>query len=150
MVKLNLGAGNRVLDGYINHDIIKHRSEIDVVFDLNLPEWPLEHNSYGRIVAFDVIEHVLDPVNFINNCWNLLQFNGTLYMKACGWQNPNFWVDITHHRGFDIKSFDYFVPSTRIGRERNYYTDKKWTYREGYPVYDRSKNVWVKMMPIKN
>lgn len=150
MIKLNLGAGNKILEGYVNHDLKKHRKEIDVFFDLNLPDWPLQNDGFDRIFAFDVIEHVKDPVNFMDNCWKLLQYNGILYVKACGWQNPNFWVDITHHRAFDIKSFDYFVPTTEAGRVYNYYTDKKWTYREGYPMYDKNKNIMVKMVPIKS
>lgn len=149
MVKINLGAGNRILDGYLNHDIIKHRSEIDFAFNLNQPEWPLAHDSYDRVRAFDVIEHVENPINFMDNCWKLLQPGGILYLKACGWKNPNFWVDITHHRAFDIKSFNYFVPSTEMGQEYSYYTDKKWKYREGYPMYDRLNNIIVKMIPIK-
>ena len=148
-IKLHLGAGNNIKSGYFNHDLIKHRSEIDFAFDLNLPEWPLEHDSYDEIRAIDVIEHIEDTINFMNNCWRLLKSDGTLYLKACGWQNPNFWVDITHHRAFDIRSFDYFVPSTGQGQNYNYYTDKKWGYCAGYPVYDRRKNVWTKMKPIK-
>lgn len=150
MPNLNLGAGNIIKKGYLNHDITKHRSEIDFAFDLNLPEWPLVHDSFDRIMAIDVIEHVESPLNFMNNCWKLLKPDGSIFLKACGWQNPNFWVDITHNRGFDIKSFDCFVPSTKIGQGRSYYTDKKWTYHKGYPIYDRRKNVWVKMAPIKN
>lgn len=149
MANLNLGAGNNIKRGYFNHDIIKHRSEIDFAFDLNLPEWPLEHDSYDRINAIDVIEHIENTINFMNNCWRLLKPGGSIFLKACGWQNPNFWVDITHHRGFDIRSFDYFVPSTGQGKNYSYYTDKKWEYCEGYPIYDRRKNVWVKMVPIK-
>lgn len=150
IVKLNLGAGNVILKDSINHDLIKHRSEIDVAFDLNLPEWPLEDDSYDYITAFDVIEHLENPINFMNNCWRLLKDSGILYLKACGWQNPNCWVDITHHRGFDINSFEYFVPSTEMGQVYSYYTDKKWKYRgSSGPYYDNRKNVLVKMMPIK-
>lgn len=149
MIKINLGAGNTIKSGYLNHDIIKHRSEIDIVFDLNLPEWPLGYDSYDYIRAIDVIEHLESPLNFMNNCWKILKPDGVLFLKACGWQNPNFWVDITHHRAFDIKSFDYFVSSTAMGQVYSYYTDKKWEYREGFPFYDNLWNVLVKMIPIK-
>ena|SRR3989344_397730 len=149
MNRINLGAGNTILKDWFNHDIIKHRSEIDFAFDLNLPEWPLKSDSYDIVRAWDVIEHLENPLHFVNNCWKLLKPNGMLDVKACGWQNRNFWVDITHRKGFDIKSFNYFVPSTKEGKHANFYTDKKWNYIKGYPRYDKVKNVYVKMIPIK-
>src|SRR3990167_3033544 len=107
-MKINLGAGNIILDGYINHDIVKHRPEIQLFFDLNDKQWP----SVGlveEIKANDVLEHIDDPINFINNCWDWLNVGGLLDMKVCGWQNPNAHVDLTHKRpGIDIRSFDYF------------------------------------------
>ena len=159
--KINLGCGNDISnpDIYINHDIRKHRPEIDVEFDLNYHSWltagrlleitNIGRNLFDEIRALDVIEHLDDPINFMNNCWDLLKPDGILHIKACGWQNPNFWVDITHKKGYDIKSFDYFVPTTSIGIEYGYYTDKRWIYCEGYPKYDKHKNIIVKLSPLK-
>ena len=157
--KINLGAGNDILnpDEYYNHDIRKHRSEIDVAFDLNDKDWPDMGTPYrgdppiikfDEIRAFDVIEHLNDPINFMDNCWDLLEAGGILYIKACGWQNPNYWVDITHKKAFDIKSFDYFVPTTLIGNEYGYYTEKKWAFVK-VPWHDKRNNVLVKLTPLK-
>lgn len=164
-MRLNLGCGNDIKEGYINHDIKKHRPEIDIVFDLNGKKWDdgwnerlgcwqdpgiIIENEFEEIRAWDVLEHLDDVINFFNNCWNLLKEDGILDLKVCGWQNPNAHVDITHKRpGFDIRSFDYFVLDTAISKEYNYYTDKKWKYLDGYPIYDRHKNIIVKMSPIK-
>ena len=162
--KINLGAGNIIMptDEWINHDLIKHRDEIEITFDLNLQNWyqkvidwfvflkELEFDLFDEIRAWDVLEHLNDPVNFMDNCWYLLKKDGVLDMKVCGWQNPNAHVDITHKRpGFDIRSFDYFVFDTPTEIEYNYYTDKKWRFLDGYPKYDRKKNILVKMSPIK-
>lgn len=153
-IKLNLGCGNDIQKNYINHDLRQHRPEIDICFDLNEKVWKNESwwvmnvNSFDEIRAFDVIEHIDDPINFMDNCWQLLKPNGILYIKACGWQNPNFWVDITHKKGYDIKSFDYFSDDTEIGREYGYYTTKRWKFVES-PKYDKRKNILVKMSPVK-
>ena len=147
-MKVNLGAGNIILAGYINHDISKHRKEIELVFDLEDKQWPVTAGEAEEIRAFDVLEHLEDVIGFMNNCWDWLGKGGILDMKVCGWQNPNAHVDITHKRpGFDIRSFDYFDPALSLGREYGYYTDKKWTILSN--DYDRRKNIMIRMTPIK-
>ena len=164
-IKLNLGCGNDIQEGYINHDIRKHRKEIDIAFDLNEENW-LRLNwfdeeklklkffvkgdkvEFEEIRAWDVLEHLKDPLNFFNNCWELLKKDGILDMKVCGWKNPNAHVDITHKRpGFDIKSFDYFDPTTELGRIYGYYTNKKWKIIS--KDCDRKTNVLIKLVPVK-
>jgi len=172
MSKLNLGAGNIIEEGYINHDLVKHRDEIELCFDLNDEDWSLsidlwsamnnkptqtdekvewssDFDGFQEIKAWDVIEHINDPINFMDNCWDLLKTDGVLHLKACGYQNESFYIDITHKKGYHIKSFDYFSLDTEIGKEYNYYTSKKWKFLEGYPRYDRKGNVLVKMSPVK-
>ena len=164
-MKLNLGCGNDILEGYINHDLVKHRDDINYAFDLEDKDWylqlgqivkglddlPVEVNIdlFDEIRAFDVLEHLNDPINFMDNCWELLKKDGILNIKVCGWQNPNFHVDPTHKHAYDIKSFDYFDPSTQLGQDYGYYTDKRWQIQDGYPKYDRRKNVIIKLKPIK-
>jgi len=150
-MKINLGAGNDIQDPniYVNHDIIKHRPEIDVNFDLNDKNWSSSYqvHNFEEIRAWDVIEHLEDPINFMNNCWEMIAKDGVLKIKACGWKNPNFYVDITHKKPFDIKSFDYFDIETDIGKEYSYYTSKKWKIIE--KGWDRKGNVIISLKPIK-
>jgi hypothetical protein len=152
MTKLNLGSGNLPLQGYINHDLVKHRPEIDITFDLNDPDWYLKvwdvyGNEIKEIRAWDVIEHLSDPINFLNQCWEILPKDGELKLKACGWHNPNYWVDITHKKGYDLLSFDYLDPTTNLGKEYGYYTLKKWQIKE--KGLDRNQNIIIKLSPIK-
>ena len=148
-MRLNLGAGNRIENGWDNHDIAKHRSEINLVFDLDKFPYPIKDNTYDEIKAIDVLEHLNNPLQAMNEIHRILKPNGILFAKCCGWKNPNFWVDITHKKAFDIQTMDYLVLDTAIEKEYSYYTDKKWRYVDEYPVYDRRKNVILKMTPIK-
>jgi ubiquinone/menaquinone biosynthesis C-methylase UbiE len=147
MKKLNIGAGNLIIAGYENHDKIKHRSEIDIAFDLNTKPWPVEDSTYEEVRMFDVIEHMDDVIGVINEVWRILKPDGIFHCKACGYKNENFWVDITHKHAFHKKSMDYFDPSTDIGKEYSYYTDKKYQIVE--ITEDRRHNYFYKMKKIK-
>lgn len=154
-LRINLGCGNFPLKNYINHDIIKHRPEIEIAFDLNQMDWykeviyndKIKIDKIEEIRAYDVVEHLNDPLDFMNNCWELLNKNGVLNLKVCGWKNPNFYVDITHRKAYDINSFDYFDETTALGKEFNYYTNRKWSIIEKH--YDRKNNVLIKLKVIK-
>ena len=161
-MKINLGCGNFPLSGYVNHDIIKHRPEIDIAFDLDNKNWsdnlfslkmrvvgtpnPLYIDLFEEIRAYDVIEHLNNPLEFINQCWLSLKDGGILDLKACGFGNENFWIDITHKKPFHIKSFDYLDPTIDLGKELSFYTDKKWQILDKH--YDRHGNVLVKLKKL--
>ena len=141
--RIELGAGNRISDPeqWINHDLVRHRPEIEVAFDLNKFPYPLPDNSMQVIRAFDVLEHLDDVVGFMNECHRIIKQGGVMDLRVCGWRNPNGWVDITHKRLMDVKSMDYFDPTTDLGSQYSFYTDKKWKIlkasedRKGNPVF---------------
>ena len=147
--KIELGAGNRISDisEWINHDLTKHREEIEIVFDLDKFPYPLKNNSMQIIRAYDVLEHLEDVIKFMNECWRILKKDGILDLRVCGWKNQNGWVDITHKRLMDIKSMDYFCPGTDLGTQYNFYTDKKWQIISANE--DRKTNPVWKLTPIK-
>jgi len=148
MLKLNIGAGNFIMEGegWRNHDMTKHRPEIDIVFDLNEFPYPLNDNMYDFIRMHDVMEHLNDTIAVMNELWRLLKPNCELEIKACGMNNPNRYKDVTHKTFFDTGSFDLFCPDTERGKELSYYTDKKWRIVSERLYRD---NIFIKLITIK-
>jgi SAM-dependent methyltransferase len=127
-VVLNLGAGNAPLgDGAINHDVRKHRPEIDVVHDLNVRPWPWKDTSIDFIYAKSVFEHLsIDLVQALDECWRMLRPGGRVALKLPHWKSDVAWWDVTHRWKYSLKSFDQFDPDTARGQDYGFYTDRKW------------------------
>lgn len=128
---LNLGAGNKLVtgEGAVNHDRVKHRPEIDVVWDLNEMPWPWPDESFDQIIAWAVLEHLdRDLVQSLNECWRILRRGGTLRIKLPFWQAAGAYDDPTHRWFCTLRSLDQFVPSTERGQQYGFYTPCKWEF----------------------
>ncbi len=124
---LNLGCGMTPGGGCINHDRIKHSSWIDVAWDLNKIPWPWEDNSISRIIARSVLEHLrLSLIESVNECWRIVVPAGRLFLKLPAWNSSISHQDPTHRWFFDPRVFEYFDPTTPLGKQYSFYTPYKW------------------------
>lgn len=124
---LNIGAGNRILGNATNHDLYKHRPEIDVAWDLNDLPWPWDDESFGHISAIAVLEHLdIDLLTAINECWRILMPDGQLEIKLPYWNHEMAYCDPTHRYVVGLQIFDCFDPDTERGTHYSFYTDRKW------------------------
>jgi len=126
--RLNLGAGNRVFPLWINHSLDKHRPEIDVAWDLNQRPWPWPSNTFSRVNAWAVLEHLhLTLLESMDEIWRILRPGGKVHLKVPYYKAARAYTDPTHiTRGWHPKVFHFFDPATRRGRECDYYTPFKW------------------------
>lgn len=126
---LNLGCGNKLMTdpGSINHDLTKHRPEVDVAWDLNELPWPWADNSFDSIVAASVLEHLrINLVESLDECWRILRPEGTIHLKLPFWEHANAYADPTHYWRFGLNTLDYFDPTTKLGSQYGFYTTRKW------------------------
>jgi len=124
---LNLGAGNRIIDGAVNHDLTLHRPEITVAHDLNDLPWPWPDDSFDHIEAWAVLEHLrITLLVSLAGCWRILRVGGVLNAKLPLWNHDMSWADPTHFWKFSLVSLDQFDPDTERGAHYAYYTPRKW------------------------
>lgn len=124
---LNIGAGNRIIAGAVNLDREKHRPEIDIAHDLNHLPWPLADESFDKIVARAVLEHLrITLIESVDECWRLLRPGGILFMKLPYWKHENAWLDPTHYWKFALATPTIFDPETDYGKRYTFYTSRKW------------------------
>jgi SAM-dependent methyltransferase len=145
---LNLGAGNKIVPGAVNHDLRRHRPEIDVAWDLNDLPWPWEDNSFDKVLGRAVFEHLrINLVETIDECWRILRPGGQLFVKLPHWQHEHAYLDPTHYWRFTLNTLNLFVPSTRYGRSYGFYTDRKWRYVKP-PRLNRARSSFAATMEV--
>ncbi len=147
---LNIGAGNKPLDGAVNHDRVKHRPEIDVEWDLNNVPWPWEDNSFDLVVAKAVFEHLeLTLLESMAECWRILRPGGEVYVKLPYWDSDGSYVDPTHRWRFSLRSLDVFDLDTVFGQKYRFYTDKKWKIVKPARLNDAGTSFAAKLKVVK-
>jgi len=130
--KLNLRSGNRPQSGgFVNHDFTVHRSEVDIVHDLNKLPWPWEDNSWDLVRAFHTFGYLeLDLIVSLNECWRIVKPKGILNVKypVVG-KSSAIYDDPTRRWFWSEESLDFVDPRTDYGQRCGYYTDRKWKIR---------------------
>jgi predicted SAM-dependent methyltransferase len=112
---LVLGCGMRPVEGAINHDHSYHSDHVDMVWDLDQVPWPLPDFRFKRVIALDVFEHLkIDVVDWVNECWRVLEVGGEVVLRVAAWDNPVSYRDPTHRRFFHEETFYYFDPRHQL------------------------------------
>jgi SAM-dependent methyltransferase len=104
MKRLNLGSGKNYLEGYINVDNNPH-SKADVVHDLNSYPYPFEDNEFDEVLASHIIEHLNDPLDFLQEIYRVSKKGAKIIIKcphfSCNWIHPR------HKSAISTKLFDF-------------------------------------------
>ena len=100
-MKLNLGCGNKKLDGYVNIDLTEYCNP-DLILNLENTPYPFATNSISEIRMKSVIEHFpIDPNNFfriLKEIYRVCKNEAQVYIEC---PHPNHrWqvVDLTHQK----------------------------------------------------
>ncbi len=110
-MRLNLGCGSQALPGWVNSDMAAIPG-VDVVHDLDVIPWPWEDGSATEVRAFDVFEHVNDPLGFMAEAHRVLGERGVLRIHTSYWRSESSYTDPTHKRFCTERTWDYWIPGT--------------------------------------
>ena len=106
-MKLNIGCGADIKEGWINLDM-HNKNGADVVFDLNNISkgilLPFEDNHFDFVYCSHVIEDFLDVIPLIKEFIRITKVNGKIEIRVPN--ETNAWLSIYHKKAFSIASFD--------------------------------------------
>jgi SAM-dependent methyltransferase len=125
VTQLQLGAGGKTLQGWINVDIAPLPG-VDVVHDLTCRPWPFANGSIHYLLAHDVIEHLDDLVKTMEEIHRILTKDGIAEIRVPFWNSYGFNTDPTHRIRFSEDTFSFFIPGTTYCNERSYYSKARF------------------------
>jgi len=141
-MKLNLGCGNSILDGYINLDIVKNYG-VDLVHDLNVFPYPFEDNHFDEILMSHVLEHLMYPQETMKELYRILNKNGKLSIVFPHYTHPNAWLDLDHKRALTEDIFGRFYYNSPIAYNPDSPKFSAFSYKY--------KPTWIgKLLPYKS
>jgi SAM-dependent methyltransferase len=115
------GCGKRPQPGAVNLDCVAMPG-VDVVHDLDAFPYPFADEEFDKVEAEDVIEHLNNPIQAVQEFGRILKVGGTLWVRGPDGNYPDaIWDDLTHKRAFGHRSFSGFDPETYDGRNYGHY-----------------------------
>jgi hypothetical protein len=81
-------------------------AEPDIVHDLNQVPWPLPAGHFNEVQAFDVIEHLDNVINVMEEIHRVCVDSATVRITVPHFSCSNTYTDPTHRRAFGYYSMD--------------------------------------------
>jgi len=119
---VDLGSGTNKHPEAIGVDIVD-TEKTDIVQDLNEFPWDLPDSSFSRVICKDVIEHINEPLRFLEEVYRIAEQDGEVHIRTPHFTNHNAWVDPTHKRPFSAFTFRDYITSEG---SYAYYTDAEF------------------------
>lgn len=132
-MKLNLGCGRDMREGWINIDhpsveslLPTHGTEF-VACDLDQPSLvlPFEDNTFSVIDAIHILEHVRNLLPLIQELHRIAKIDAKFQCAVPYGGSDDAWEDPTHVRAFFLNSWIYFGQPTYWRADHGYRGDWK-------------------------
>jgi len=124
---LDVGCGNgsfvdaAMVQGYKIRGIERSQSAVDVAQGFNLPvqnidffSSEIKESSFDVLTMFEVIEHLPEPVRFLNRAEHVVKPGGLIYIKTPNFNSLDRRVFGKKWSVFHREHLTYFMPATLI------------------------------------
>jgi len=108
MNTLDVGCGNAKTPGAMGIDS-NPQAAADIIHDLNVYPWPLESDTFDRIICSHIVEHVADLIKFMVEVHRVAKPGARVEIVTPHFSNRFSFTDPTHLRHLGLRSFDYFL-----------------------------------------
>lgn len=135
-IKLNLGCGNRKIEGFVNIDSRKIVNP-DVVYDLEegLPK-NFKDNSVSYIYASNILEHIRNLILLMEDIYRVCQNGATVEIYVPYYKSYHAFTDPTHVRFFTEDTFGYFSQEHRKKNNGLFDYDFKCDFDVSYNIQE--------------
>jgi SAM-dependent methyltransferase len=105
---LDLGCGAAKTPGAFGVDRQSFPG-VDLTHDLDVAPWPLPDNEFDAVTAKHIIEHVADPVAFMNEAHRVAKPGARMEIVTPHFSNRCAYADPTHRRALSARAFDFLA-----------------------------------------
>jgi len=113
-MNVNLGCGTDHISGFINVDL---QEPADILHNLDVGPYPFDDETVRLVRAHHVLEHLISPSLFFEQCHRILEPGGCLIVKVPHYSGRTAWGHTGQRRAF---SLDYWgwVPGFSVEEKR--------------------------------
>lgn len=108
---LNLGAGNKVVDGAVPLDWPEWNGETDAI--------PYQSNSVGGIIATHFMEHIASPYNILREAGRVLRAGCPFNILVPHGQSLMFAQDLDHKTPYVVETWKTLLQNPYYGKDKN-------------------------------
>lgn len=139
-MKLNIGCGSEILDGFVNLDSVKLKG-VDVVWDLNRQPYPFKDNTFEHIYCSNILEHLDSKVKPLEEIWRISKPKSKVEILVPLYPSYTCFHDPTHKQLFTLLTFEYFTPNHSF----SYYSKARFNITKRKIIFWRYKKpfTWI-------
>jgi SAM-dependent methyltransferase len=106
-MKLNVGCGNKKIEGYIGVDKYKCKAA-EYICDVEKNKLPFDDNTVTDIILDNVVEHFYDIPLVMNELIRVCKKGAIIKIITPHFSSLKSWIDPTHFHHLSFFSFDYY------------------------------------------